>query len=120
MQRDPATTARLMAMLKNVLLLTRSGELHWNRQVGSAHRFAMWNNRLLIIGPTDPSAEPNIPRYLFVTPLDSPAHIEINSNYEELVPQLQELIQAVDDATRSSTPVDPFSLTDDELNRLIY
>jgi hypothetical protein len=118
MQRDPTTAARLMAMLGKILRLTKSGKIHWKRQTGSAHRFATWNNNLLIIGPTDPAEESNIPRYLFVTPLDSPAHVEINSNDEELGPELLELIQAVDDTTRSSTPVDPFSLTDDVLNRL--
>ncbi|HET6861911.1 MAG TPA: hypothetical protein VFH91_02660 [Pyrinomonadaceae bacterium] len=120
MQRDPATTARLMALLKEILVLTKSGQIHWQRQAGSAHLYATWHNNLLIIGPTDPAEESNIPRYLFVTPLDSPAHVEINSNDEVLGPQLLELIQSVDDTTRGSTPTDPFSLTDDVLNRLSH
>jgi len=118
MKRDPTTTARLMAMLANILLLTRSGKVHWKRQVGSAHRYTTWNNNLFIIGPTDATPESNIPRYLFVTPLDSPAHVEINSNDEELGPPLLGLIKAVDDATRGTRAVDPFALTDDVLTRL--
>ena len=118
MQRDPTTIARLRAMLQKILLLTNNGELHWKRQAGSAHRFATWNNNLLIIGPTDPAEESNIPRYLFITPLDSPAHVEINSNDEELGQQLLELTDAVENATRTSTPIDPFALTDDVLARL--
>ncbi|HZJ42858.1 MAG TPA: hypothetical protein VFD63_03755 [Pyrinomonadaceae bacterium] len=118
MQRDPTTTTRLRAMLQKILLLTKDGKLHWKRQEGSAHRFATWNSNLLIIGPTDPVEESNIPRYLFVTPLDSPTHVEINSNDEELGQQLLELTQAVENTTRGSTPIDPFSLTDDVLTRL--
>ena len=118
MKRDPTTTARLAAMLANILLLTRNKKVHWKKQIGSAHRFTTWNNNLFIIGPTDATAGSSIPRYLFVTPLDSPAHVEINSNDEELGPQLLELTKAVDDATRTTKAIDPFALTDDVLTRL--
>jgi len=120
MKRDPTTTARLAAMLANILLLTRSKKVHWKKQLGSAHRFTTWNNNLFIIGPTDATPGSNIPRYLFVTPLDSPAHVEINSNDEELGPQLLELIKAVDAATRGTRAIDPFALTDDVLTRLSH
>jgi hypothetical protein len=120
MERDPNTTARLSAMLKRLLHLTRSGEVDWQRQMGSAHRFATWSNHLFILGPTESPEESKAPRYLFITPLDSPGHIEINSSDQQLSPALYELIRAVDDATRSSTPVDPFALTDDVLSRLSH
>jgi hypothetical protein len=52
--------------------------LHWERQQGSAHRYARWNNNLLILGPADVD-DKRVPRYLFITPFDSPDCIEANS-----------------------------------------
>ena len=118
MARDPATTNRLDALLSKLLALTKTGQLHWERELGSAHRYARWNNNLLIIGPADPPAEKDIPRYLFITPFDSPACIEINSNDERHGKSLMELIALVETASDKEPPSDPFAISDDDLARL--
>src|SRR5260221_14362242 len=84
MDRDSATTDRLRNLIAKLQSLTASGELHWERQAGSAHRYARWNNHLVILGPATPLSEKSIPRYLFITPFDSPDCIEINSGDAEL------------------------------------
>ena len=84
MDRDAATTDRLRNLISRIESLTEKGELHWERQVGSAHRFARWNNNLLILGPAAPLSEMSVPRYLMITPFDSPDCIEINSDDAEL------------------------------------
>jgi hypothetical protein len=118
MVRDAALTGRLSALLTQLVSLTKSGELHWERQVGSAHRYARWKNNLLILGPAEPVGETKAPRYLFVTPFDSPACVEINSNDAELGSSLLELVQAVEQSTVHEPPTDPFALTEDVLGRL--
>ena len=84
MPRDPATTERLRNLITKIEWLTENGELHWERQFGSAHRYARWNNNLLILGPAAPLTDTQAARYLFVTPFDSPSCIEINSDDQEL------------------------------------
>jgi len=84
MDRDSATTDRLRNLIAKLQSLTMSGGLHWEKQVGSAHRYARWNNNLLILGPSTPLSDTSVPRYLFVTPFDSPDCIEINSEDAEL------------------------------------
>src|SRR5258708_39925130 len=84
MGRDSATTDRLRNLITKLQSLTTSGGLHWEKQVGSAHRYARWNNNLLILGPSTPLSDTSVPRYLFVTPFDSPDCIEINSEDAEL------------------------------------
>ena len=118
MARDAALTERLRVLLDQLISLTKSGELHWERQVGSAHRYSRWKNNLLILGPAEPAGETRAPRYLFVTPFDSPACVEINSNDAELGGVLLELVQAVEQSTQHEPPTDPFALTDDVLGRL--
>ena len=118
MVRDAALTARLSSLLTQLVSLTKSGEVHWERQLGSAHRYARWKNNLLILGPADPSSETKAPRYLFVTPFDSPACVEINSNDAELGSSLLALVQTVEQSTQQEPPTDPFALTDDVLGRL--
>lgn len=54
MARDQVTKDRLTRLLAQLISLTRKGELHWERQLGSAHRYARWNNNLLILGPAEP------------------------------------------------------------------
>jgi hypothetical protein len=118
MARDSATIAKLSSMLAQLIDLTNRGQLHWEKQIGSAHRYASWKNNLLILGPAAPISETSIPRYLFVTPLDSPLHVEINSADEQLGTELMQLVQAVENATQNDPETDPFSLTDDVLGRL--
>ena len=118
MARDVATTDRLRKLISRLVSLTREGGLHWEREVGSAHRYARWNNNLLILGPDAPLSDKHVPRYLFVTPFDSPSCIEINSNDEELGQQVSELVATVESATKDEPPADPFALTDDILARL--
>jgi len=116
--RDSVTNERLSKLLQQLITLTKSGELHWERQVGSAHRYARWNNNLLILGPSDPMSEKDIPRYLFITPFDSPACIEVNSGDEVHAKALLELISIVEAASSKEPPTDPFAISDEDLARL--
>jgi len=118
MARDPNVTDRLRKLVAKVMSLTRAGELKWERQVGSAHRYARWNNNLLILGPDDPLSNTSVPRYLFVTPFDSPSCIEINSNDEELGQDVLDLAAAVELSTRNAPSTDPFAITDNLLSTL--
>lgn len=118
MARDAATLQRLKALLAQIDGLTDSGELRWERQVGSAHRYARWKNNLLILGPATPLSDKHVPRYLLITPFDSPDCIEINSNDEELGAELMNLVQSVERASAAEPPVDPFAITDELLDRL--
>lgn len=113
-----AETERLRTLLANITTLTTEGELHWERQVNSAHRYARWKNNLLILGPDAPLEDKQTPRYLFITPFDSPDCIEVSSNHPELGRDLLALVEAVEAKTASEAPVDPFALTDDVLGRL--
>jgi hypothetical protein len=116
MARDQATNDRLTKLLAQLISLTKKGELHWEREVGSAHRYARWKNNLLILGPAD--GHTKAPRYLFVTPFDSPSCVEINSDDGELGSSLMELIAVVEQTSRNEPPTDPFSLSDEVLSRL--
>lgn len=118
MARDQATNQRLSRLLSQLISLTRTGELHWERQLGSAHRYARWNNNLLILGPAEPLSETNTPRYLFITPFDSPSCIEINSTDAELGSALVELIAIVEQTSQKEPPTDPFGISDEELSRI--
>jgi hypothetical protein len=118
MSRDQGTNDRLTKLLGDLISLTRAGELHWERRLGSAHRYAKWNNNLLILGPAAELSETKIPRYLFLTPFDSPNCLEICSNDELLGPQLMELVQEVEQASSQEPPTDPFGISDEELRRL--
>jgi hypothetical protein len=118
MARDQATNDRLSRLLVQLISLTRKGELHWERQLGSAHRYARWNNNLLILGPAEPLSETERPRYLFITPFDSPSCIEINSADAELGSALMELVAIVEHTSQNEPPTDPFGISDEELSRL--
>lgn len=118
MNRDAATTDRLRKLIAKIETLTRSGELHWERQVNSAHRYARWNNNLLILGPDAPISDENMPRYLFITPFDSPDCVEVNSSDSELGARLSDLVKAVEVASKDEPPTDPFAVTDEILERL--
>ena len=118
MGRDAATTDRLRNFISKIESLTESGELHWERQVGSAHRYARWNNNLLILGPATPLSDHSVPRYLFITPFDSPDCIEVNSNDGDLASAVMKLVQTVETASANEPPMDPFALTGDLLARL--
>src|ERR1051325_9031450 len=117
MSPDPATTERLRALLAQITALTTTNELHWERQVNSAHRYARWNNTLLLLGPDAPP-DSEVPRYLFITPFDSPNCIEARSDDKELGAAVLALVGAVEAQTHSDSPVDPFAVTEDLLNRL--
>lgn len=118
MSRDQATNDRLTKLLGDLISLTRAGDLHWERRLGSAHRYGKWNNNLLILGPAAPLSETKIPRYLFLTPFDSPNCLEICSNDEVLGAQLLELVQVVEQVSSQEPPTDPFGISDEELRRL--
>jgi len=117
-KRDTATTERLRKVIAQIEALTKEGELRWERQAGSAHRFARWNNNLLILGPATID-DKHLPRYLFITPFDSPDYIEINSDDKELGPSVVNLFKQVDDTTRDEPAVDPFAIDSALLDRLI-
>ena len=118
MGRDAATTNRLRNLVAKLQSLTASGGLHWEKQVGSAHRYARWNNHLVILGPSTPLSDTSIPRYLFITPFDSPDCIELNSDDAELGSAVMELAQVVEAAGKDEPPTDPFAVTDQLLERL--
>lgn len=116
--RDSAMTARLRTLFTHILSLTATGELHWERRSGSAHRYSSWNNNLLILGPDVPPDDERTPRYLLITPFDSPDCIEVNSTDRELGDIVRALVGAVDAATAGKPPTDPFAVTDELLSRL--
>ncbi|HEV2913052.1 MAG TPA: hypothetical protein VGX92_07030 [Pyrinomonadaceae bacterium] len=116
--RDTETTERLRALFARILSLTTTGKLEWERRLGSAHRYSSWNNNLLILGPDVPPRDKTTPRYLLITPFDSPDCIEVNSNDEELGDTVRALVKAVDAATAGKTPRDPFAITEGLLKRL--
>ena len=118
MARDQATNDRLSNLLEQLLSLTRKGELHWERQLGSAHRYARWKNNLLILGPAEALSESNVPRYLFLTPFDSPKCIEINSADPVLGGALLELVRLVEQTSEQEPPTDPFGISEEELTRI--
>jgi len=118
MARDQVTNNRLAKLLAQLLSLTESGKLHWERQLGSAHRYARWNNNLLILGPAEPLSETKVPRYLFMTPFDSPSCIEINSGDAELGNSLMDLVATVEKASTNEPPTDPFGISEEELSRI--
>lgn len=118
MTLNPKTTERLRELLAQITALTTTGSIHWDRRLNSAHRYARWNDNLLILGPDSPIKEPDVPRYLFITPFDSPACIEINSSDEELGAAVLALVRAVEAQTRDEPPVDPFAVTEELLRRL--
>ena len=118
MERDQTTTERLQRLIAHLSALTQSGELHWERQQGSAHRYARWNNNLLILGPADVD-DKRVSRYLFITPFDSPDCVEVNSEDPVLGSKVRALFDEVDAATRNQPAVDPFSVNSAILDRLI-
>ncbi len=117
MSRDEGTTARLAALVTQLVSLTNNGNLHWERQLGSAHRYARWKNNLLILGPAEP-LDTDVPRYLFITPFDSPTCVEINSSDEELGSTVTQLVHTVEESSKQEPPTDPFAITDDILSSL--
>jgi hypothetical protein len=118
MARDPVTNERVSKLLAQLISLTRKGDLHWERRLGSAHRYARWNNNLLILGPAEPLSETQIPRYLFITPFDSPSCIEVSSSDSLFGDALMELVTLVEQTSKSEPPTDPFGISEEELNRL--
>src|SRR5437899_4239218 len=118
MDRDAGTTDRLRTLITKLESLTEDGKLHWERQAGSAHRFARWNNNLLILGPATPLSDTSVSRYLFITPFDSPDCIEVNSDDPELGALIVNLIKQVETVTKDQSGTDPFSLTPEILERL--
>ena len=119
MARDQNTTDRLNKFLVQLISLTDKKELHWERQLGSAHRYARFNNNLLILGPAAPLSDTTVPRYLFITPFDSPACIEINSDDSDLGELVKKLVAGVEDATGAEPPTDPFAINEDVISRLV-
>ena len=117
MTRDSETTDRLRRLIDQITSLTEDHKLQWERQSGSAHRYARWNNHLLILGPATPVSGA-VPRYLFITPFDSPDCIEINSDDVDLGAAVLKLVQDVETITQNQRPTDPFAINLDFLNRL--
>lgn len=118
MQRDAKMTDRLKDVISKILSLSESGEMRWERQAGSAHRYARWKNNLLILGPATPLSDTSLPRYLFITPFDSPDHIEINSSDPVLGADVLRLAQTVETASQNEPTTDPFAVTEQMLERL--
>ena len=112
------TTERLRSLLAQITYLTTQGKIHWERQSHSAHRYARWNNNLLILGPDVSVDDQTTPRYLFITPFDSPDCIEINSDQTDLGAAVLALAGAVESATAGKPTTDPFQITNELLDRL--
>ena len=118
MTRDSGTTDRLRRLIEHITALTETHELRWEGQIGSAHRYARLDNNLLILGPATPISESDGPRYLFITPFDSPDCIEINSNDDDLGADVIKLVKAVEANVGNAPATDPFAINYDFLNRL--
>jgi hypothetical protein len=118
MIRDLALTERLRSMLAQITSLTVGGSLHWEKRAHSAHRYARWNDVLLILGPDVSLEDHKTPRYLHITTLLEPQWTEINSEDTELRNSLLALVYAVEAATANQPPTDPFEVTG-ELLRLL-
>ena len=118
MIRDSALTEKLRTVLAQITALTASGTLHWTKQIHSAHRYAEWNDILLILGPDVSHEDHKTPRYLHITPLFKPQWTEVSSLDLELRDALLALIYAVEAATIHQPPTDPFALTDELLKLL--
>ncbi|HEX3281776.1 MAG TPA: hypothetical protein VHR36_11155 [Pyrinomonadaceae bacterium] len=118
MALEQGTKERLSKLLDRLVSLTETKELHWEREAGSAHRYARWKNNLLILGPAAPLAHSTVARYLFITPFDSPACVEINSDDPELGKSLMKLVVAVENASQSEPPTDPFGINEEVIDRL--
>jgi hypothetical protein len=117
MARDQASNERLSTLLTQLIARTRNNEIHWEREVGSAHRYARWKNNLLILGPAA-ALDQAVPRYLFITPFNSPACVEINSSDEKLGDAVMQLVKQVEESSKHEPPTDPFAITDDMLSEL--
>jgi hypothetical protein len=117
MKRDAAMTERLRGVIARLDAQTRKGQLCWEKQAGSAHRYTQIKNHLVILGPAAP-LDSDVPRYLFITPFDSPDHFEVSSNDDELGPAVLSLAKAVEEACKDRPAVDPFAVTDSLLERL--
>lgn len=118
MTRDSGTTDRLRRLIEHITSLTETQELRWEKQIGSAHRYARLDNNLLILGPATPISESDVPRYLFITPFDSPDCIEINSNDDDLGAAVMKLVKEVEAVAGNAPATDPFAINYDFLNRL--
>jgi len=118
MTRDSETIECLRHLIDQIISSTQKHELQWERQLGSAHRYARLNNNLLILGPATPMAASNVPRYLFITPFDSPECIEVNSDDNELGQAVLKLVQEVEAVTQNQPTTDPFAVNVEFLNRL--
>ncbi len=116
---NDSATERLRSLLAQITYLTTQRELQWDRQLQSAHRYARWKNNLLILGPDVPPEDSKTPRYLFITPFDSPDCIEINSDHPELGSAVLTLVRAVEASTANKPPTDPFAVSDELLSRLV-
>jgi hypothetical protein len=108
--RDPQMTDRLQNSIEQIRTATTRGELQWERQLGSAHRYARLNDNLLILGPADAPPESTAPRYLFITPFNSPDFIEVNSDDADLGDAVRGLIRDVEAATKDRPATDPFAI----------
>ena len=102
-------------LLAQLTSLTVNKSLRWERESHSAHRYARWNNNLLILGPTSPIYDDTVPRYLFITPFSSPTGTEITSENTDLRASLLALVYAVEAATSDQEPRDPFALSEQAL-----
>ncbi len=117
MKRDPALNEQLRQLLAQLTSLTARGTIQWKKQAHSSHRYAEWNNILLILGPSTPVEDPLVPRYLHITPLFEPQWQEIKSDDPDLRDSLLALVYAVEAATLHQPPTDPFALNDELLRR---
>ena len=72
----------------------------------------------MILGPATPLSDHSVPRYLFITPFDSPNCIEANTNDADLGAAVMKLARTVEDISSNEPATDPFAVTDQLLERL--
>src|SRR5450432_4336436 len=108
MVRDESTTDRLRLLIAKINTRTDASELQWEKQFGSAHRYARMDNNLLILGPAASLHDTTAPRYLFVTPFDSPHCLAVNSEDEQLGQAVLVLVTLVGFVVRDQRLTDPF------------
>lgn len=118
MARPAALTERLRTLILELIELTKNDQLRWERQLDSAHRYGRWKNNLLILGPADPIDETAVPRYLFITPFDSPQCVEVNSNDSDVGALVLQLVNTVEEKSKDEPATDPFALDDHLLGLL--
>ena len=100
MVRDPVVTEQLRKLLAQITRRSRRPALFTGRnKFARRHRYAEWNETVLIIGPGVSDEDQKTPRYVRFSPLFKQQWTEINS----IDPELHDDVLALIDAVEAST-----------------